>query len=76
MYIWRPNRALDFKDPDVIFEVKRLKKVSWYSSRYKSITLIIRDQRYYFNGPFTLFDKIRNGTDKIENEEPIIKLEH
>jgi hypothetical protein len=23
---------------------------------------------------FTLFDKIRNGTDKIENEEPIIKL--
>jgi hypothetical protein len=24
--------------------------------------------------PFTLFDKIRNGTDKIENEEPMMKL--
>jgi hypothetical protein len=25
MYIWRPNRALDFKDPDVIFGSQRLK---------------------------------------------------
>jgi hypothetical protein len=33
MYI-RPNRALDFKDPDVIFGSQRLKtKVSRYSSR-------------------------------------------
>jgi hypothetical protein len=28
MYIWRPNRALDFKDPDVIFGSQRLKKQS------------------------------------------------
>jgi hypothetical protein len=26
MYIWRPNRALDFKDPDVIFGSQRLKQ--------------------------------------------------
>lgn len=76
MYVWRPNRALDFKDADVIFGSQKIKKQKLVGipQDVNEITFNIRDQRYYFNGvsPFTLFDKIRNGTDAIEQEDKII----
>jgi twinkle protein len=78
MYVWRPNRALDFKDPDVIFGSQKIKKQKLVGipQDVNEITFNIRDQRYYFNGvsPFTYFDKVRNGTDAIEQEEPKIIL--
>lgn len=74
MYVWRPNRALDFKDPDVIFGSQKIKKQKLVGipQNVDCITFNIREQRYYFNGvsPFTYFDKVRNGTDRIINEEP------
>jgi len=73
--VWRPNKALNFKDPEVIFLSQKIKKQKLVGIPQKidEIVFNIRDQRYYFNGvsPFTLFDKIRNGTDKIiQQEEP------
>ena len=76
LVVWRPNRALDFKDPDVIFASQKIKKQKLVGipQNVDCITFNIRDNRYYFNGvsPFTYFDKIRNGTDKIEPEQQII----
>jgi len=74
MYIWRPNRALDFKDPDVIFGSQKIKKQKLVGvpQNVDCITFNIRDQRYYFNNvsPFTYFDKVRTGTDEIIQEQP------
>jgi twinkle protein len=74
LYVWRPNRALDFKDPDVVFGSQKIKKQKLVGipQNVDCITFNIKDQRYYFNGvsPFTLFDKERLGTDKIEKEDP------
>lgn len=74
--VWRPNKALNFKDPEVIFLSQKIKKQKLVGIPQKvgDIIFNVRDQRYYFNGvsPFTLFDKIRNGTDAIEQEEPKI----
>lgn len=77
MYIWRPNRALDFKDPEVVFGSQKIKKQKLVGipQNVDCITFNVKEQRYYFNGvtPFTYFDKVRNGTDKIiEDEKPII----
>jgi len=73
MYIWRPNRALDFKDPEVIFGSQKIKKQKLVGipQNVDCITFNIRDQRYYFNGvsPFTYFDKVRTGTEEIIQEE-------
>jgi hypothetical protein len=59
-------------------EVKRLKqKLVGIPQDVDCITLILEIKDIILMVfAFTLFDKIRNGTDKIENEEPIIKLEH
>jgi len=77
MYVWRPNRALDFKDPEVVFGSQKIKKQKLVGipQNVDCITFNVKEQRYYFNGvtPFTYFDKVRNGTDKIiEDEKPII----
>lgn len=72
--VWRPNKAFNYKDPNVMFISQKIKKQKLVGIPQKidEIVFNIRDQRYYFNGvsPFTLFDKIRNGTDKIIHEEP------
>ena len=73
LFVWRPNRALDFKDPDVIFGSQKIKKqrLVGIPQNVNEITFNIRDQRYYFNGvsPFTLFDKQRRGEDITETFE-------
>jgi twinkle protein len=76
MYVWRPNRALDFKDPDVIFGSQKIKKQKLVGipQNVDQIVFNVRDQRYYFNGvsPFTYFDRLRNGTENEVTEEPKI----
>ena len=73
MYVWRPNRALNFKDPDVVFGSQKIKKQKLVGvpQNVDCITFNIRDQRYYFDGvsPFALFDKIRQGIDTRESKE-------
>ena len=77
LFVWRPNRALDFKDPDVIFGSQKIKKQKLVGipQNIEDITFNIRNQRYYFNGvsPFTYFDQLRNNPNYIEREkeEPI-----
>lgn len=76
LFVWRPDRAIDFKSPDVIFGSQKIKKQKLVGipQNVNDITFNIRDNRYYINGysPFTLIDKIRNGTDAIEEPELII----
>lgn len=71
LFVWRPNRALDFKDPEVIFGSQKIKKQKLVGTpqNIDGIVYNIRDSRYYFNGvsPFTLFDKLRKG-DEIYSE--------
>jgi len=73
LYVWRPNRALDFNDPDVVFGSQKIKKQKLVGipQNIDQIIFNVREQRYYFNGvsPFTYFDKVRNGTQN-EIEEP------
>ena len=77
LFVWRPNRALDFKDPDVIFGSQKIKKQKLVGipQNIEDITFNIRNQRYYFNGvsPFTYFDQLRNNPNYIESEkeEPV-----
>lgn len=77
LFIWRPNRALDFKDPDVVFGSQKIKKqrLVGIPQNIDEITYNIRDSRYYFNGvsPFTLFDKIRKGENTEEESKPVLK---
>jgi twinkle protein len=74
--VWRPNKALDFKNPETAFISQKIKKQKLVGIPQKidDIVFNIRDQRYYFNGvsPFTYFDMVRNGTDKILEEDKII----
>lgn len=79
LFVWRPNRALNFKDPDVVFGSQKIKKQKLVGipQNIDCITYNVRDSRYYFDGvsPFTLFDKIRTGTDHIEEEQKQILIE-
>jgi len=65
LYVWRPNRALDFKDNEVVFGSQKIKKQKLVGTpqNVDCITFNIRNQRYYFNGvsPFTQFDQTRTG---------------
>jgi twinkle protein len=71
--VWRPNRALDFKDPEVWFASQKIKKQKLVG-RPQEITDIefdIRTNRYLFNGvsPFGKIDRDRLGIPFEEPEE-------
>lgn len=63
MFVWRPNRALDFKDSEVIFGSQKIKKQKLVGipGEVENIIFDIRKQRYYINGisPFEDFDRQR-----------------
>lgn len=66
LYIWRPNRAIDFSDKSVIFGSQKIKKqkLVGYPQDVKNIQFNIKEQRYYFNNktPFTEIDEERNNS--------------
>jgi len=68
--IWRPNRALDFKDPEVVFASQKIKKQKLVGrpQDIDNVDFDIRMNRYLFNGvtPFTKIDRHRNGTEEPE----------
>jgi len=80
LYVWRPNRALNFKDPDVVFGSQKIKKQKLVGvpQNVDQITFNVRDQRYYFNGvsPFTLFDKQRTNSDELLKPIELVTLEN
>ena len=65
LYVWRPNRAVDFSDRSVIFGSQKIKKqkLVGYPQDISDIEFNIKDQRYYFNNvtPFTKVDEKRNN---------------
>jgi twinkle protein len=76
LFVWRPNRALDFKDPVVIFGSQKIKKQKLVGipQNIECIDFNVKQQRYYFNGftPFAFYDHLRNGTEPNKIEEPKI----
>lgn len=68
--IWRPNMAIDFKDPEVTMESQKIKKQKLVG-RPQMLTGIyfdIKKNRYSFNG-VSPFDKIDNHRNGVEEEE-------
>jgi twinkle protein len=65
MFVWRPNRALDFSDTSVIFGSQKIKKQKLVGipQDVEGINFNIREQRYYFDGytPFKDIDVQRCG---------------
>ena len=63
LFVWRPNRALDFSDKSVIFGSQKIKKqkLVGYPQDISGIQFNIPEQRYYFNNttPFTKIDRMR-----------------
>lgn len=75
LYVWRPNRAVDFSDKSVIFGSQKIKKqkLVGYPQDVNHIEFNIKEQRYYFNNitPFREIDEERNN----KNITPIIYKE-
>ncbi len=81
LFVWRPNRALDFKDSEVIFGSQKIKKQKLVGipQDIDNIDFNVRMNRYLFNGisPFTKIDFHRKGINIDEIKEkplPIIDV--
>lgn len=65
MFVWRPERALDFSSTLVTFGSQKIKKQKLVGmpQEINNISFNVKEQRYYFNGstPFTKVDEIRTG---------------
>ena len=63
MFIWRPDRGLDFSSTNVIFGSQKIKKQKLVGrpQEIENISFEVREQRYYFNGvtPFIKVDDKR-----------------
>jgi len=68
MFVWRPERALDFSSTLVTFGSQKIKKQKLVGipQELNDISFNVREQRYYFNGqtPFKLVDEIRDRKDR------------
>jgi twinkle protein len=66
LFVWRPDRAIDFSSKKVIFGSQKIKKqkLVGYPQDVENISFDIRSSRYSFSGrtPFSQLDKLRiNG---------------
>ena len=63
MFIWRPDRGLDFSSTNVTFGSQKIKKQKLVGrpQEIENIDFEVREQRYYFGGvtPFTAVDDKR-----------------
>lgn len=74
LFVWRPNRLIDFRDNEVVFGSQKIKKQKLVARPcdVSNITFEYKENRYYFNGicGLGLIDKNRKGI-RIKNiEEP------
>ena len=60
LMVWRPNRAVDFKDREVIFGSQKIKKQKLVGTPQEidNIVFDVRKNRYCFNGENHLSDKL------------------
>lgn len=68
LMVWRPNRALDFRDSEVIFASQKIKKqkLVGYPQDVTGIDFDIRSNRYVFQGEKPLESEIKDN--KLEME--------
>lgn len=79
LFVWRPERAIDFQNKSVIFGSQKIKKqkLVGFPQDVGGIQFNIKDNRYYFNGatPFTDIDGKRTSqiqstiTTSLHNNE-------
>tara|TARA_R100001463_G_scaffold52153_2_gene102896 strand:- start:3066 stop:4817 length:1752 start_codon:yes stop_codon:yes gene_type:complete len=69
MFVWRPERALDYSSTLVTFGSQKIKKQKLVGTpqEINDISFSVKEQRYYFNGktPFKKVDEHRTG--KVSN---------
>lgn len=74
LIVWRPNRAIDFKDTEVVIESQKIKKqrLVGIPQSVPNIDFDIRSNRYLFGGvsPFEKIDAHRKGVEYKEKELP------
>ena len=65
MFVWRPERALDYSSTLVTFGSQKIKKQKLVGTpqEINDISFNVKEQRYYFNGktPFKKVDEHRTG---------------
>lgn len=65
MFVWRPERALDYSSTLVTFGSQKIKKQKLVGTPQEitDISFNVKEQRYYFNGktPFVKVDEHRTG---------------
>ena len=65
MFIWRPDRALEYSSTLVTFGSQKIKKQKLVGipQEITDISFNVKEQRYYYNGktPFTKVDEYRTG---------------
>jgi twinkle protein len=65
LFVWRPDRAIDFSSKKVTFGSQKIKKqkLVGYPQDIENISFDIRSSRYSFNGrtPFSQIDKLRTN---------------
>lgn len=74
LFVWRPERSLDFRDPSVWFGSQKIKKQKLVARpcEVDCIEFDFKTNRYLFNGasPFTKIDQHRKGlTISIEKQQ-------
>jgi len=81
LFVWRPERALDFRNPGVIFGSQKIKKQKLVARpcEIDNIVFEFKENRYYFNGVcgFSIVDRLRTGKqldEQTENELPKVSL--
>lgn len=80
LIVWRHNRAIDFKDPQVTFESQKIKKQKLVGipNLVDDIIFDIRKQRYYIDG-FSPLDEIDQlftpSKNQIKEDDQIIDLD-
>lgn len=73
LFVWRPQRALDFRDTNVMFASQKIKKQKLVAKpcELEDIQFDFKSNRYMFNGitPLTKIDAHRKGLIMQEKEE-------
>ena len=68
-FVWRPNRALDFSDTEVVFGSQKIKKQKLTGTPQDiiGINFLRKTNRYYINGrsPFDNLDKIKTPKQQV-----------
>jgi len=73
LIVWRPNRALDFKDPQVIFGSQKIKKQKLVGipQEIDDIIFNIRSNRYTFQGENPLEDPAKPKKEYIPQNQSL-----